>query len=316
MPKLTLVALMTATLGFFALPAGAAEIAPTENALQGVAGKPDRAGRIAANGIDYYYEIRGEGEPILLLHGGLGLIEMFGANLKTLQESRQVIAVDLQGHGRTPLGDRPIDIPAIGRDMATVVSELGYDKVDVLGYSFGGGVALHFAAEAPEKVRRLVIASAPYAKDGFFPEMIPQQESVGAAMADMMKETPMYQSYAAVAPDVSEFPQLLEAMGDAMRADYDASAAVAKLTMPVLLVFGDSDMIRPEHIVSFYQKLGGGLKDAGWMREHMSKNRLAILPGLTHYEAFTSPALLEAALPFLDAEDTTKSWADQVKTAE
>lgn len=264
------------------------------------------------NGIDYYYEIRGEGEPLLLLHGGLGQIEMFGANLKTLQDKRQVIGVDLQGHGRTPLGSRPIDIPAIGADMAELVEKLGYDKVDVLGYSFGGGIALQMGAQAPDKVRRLVIASAPFAKNGFFPEMIPQQESVSAAMADMMKGTPMYKSYAAVAPDVSEFPKLLDAMGDAMRADYDASDAVAKLSMPVMLIFGDSDMIRPEHIVEFYQKLGGGLKDAGWMRENMSKNRLAILPGLTHYEAFAAPALVDTALPFLDGETGAKSWAGQV----
>lgn len=196
--------------------------------------------------------------------------------------------------------------------MAELVEKLGYDKVDVLGYSFGGGVALQMGAQAPDKVRRLVIASAPFAKNGFFPEMIPQQESVSAAMADMMKETPMYKSYAAVAPDVSEFPKLLDAMGDAMRADYDASDAVAKLSMPVMLIFGDSDMIRPEHIVEFYQKLGGGLKDAGWMRENMSKNRLAILPGITHYEAFAAPALVDAALPFLDGEAGAKSWAGQV----
>jgi pimeloyl-ACP methyl ester carboxylesterase len=264
------------------------------------------------NGIDYYYEIRGEGEPLLLLHGGLGQIEMFGANLKTLQEKRQVIGVDLQGHGRTPLGTRPIDLPAIGADMAELVEKLGYDKVDVLGYSFGGGVALHMAAVAPDRVRRLVIASAPFARNGFFPEMLPQQAAVSGAMAEMMKETPMYKSYAAVAPDVSAFPKLLDAMGAAMRVDYDASDAVAKLAMPVMLVFGDSDMIRPEHIVEFYQKLGGGLKDAGWMREHMSKNRLAILPGLTHYEIFAAPALVSTALPFLDGQSTTQSWAGQV----
>ncbi|MCF3639095.1 alpha/beta fold hydrolase [Rhizobium sp. TRM95111] len=312
MPKMTLIALMAAAFGLLAAPAVAAEEEPKENPLQTVVGKPDRAGRITAGGIDYYYEIRGEGEPLLLLHGGLGQIEMFGENLKTLQEARQVIAVDLQGHGRTPLGDRPIDIPSIGRDMATIVGALGYDRVDVLGYSFGGGVALHFAAQAPDRVRRLVIASAPYAKDGFFPEMIPQQEAVSGAMADMMKETPMYRSYAAVAPDVSEFPKLLDAMGDLMRADYDASDAVAKLPMPVMLIFGDSDMIRPEHVVAFYQKLGGGLRDAGWMRENMSKNRLAILPGLTHYETFAAPALVAAALPFLNGADTTRSWAGQV----
>jgi pimeloyl-ACP methyl ester carboxylesterase len=311
MPKMTIITLLTAALAAFAPLAAQAETL-SENPLQGEAGKPDKAGHLTVNGIDYYYEIRGEGEPLLLLHGGLGQIEMFGANLKTLQEKRQVIGVDLQGHGRTPLGTRPIDLPAIGADMAELVEKLGYDKVDVLGYSFGGGVALHMAAVAPDRVRRLVIASAPFARNGFFPEMLPQQAAVSGAMAEMMKETPMYKSYAAVAPDVSAFPKLLDAMGAAMRVDYDASDAVAKLAMPVMLVFGDSDMIRPEHIVEFYQKLGGGLKDAGWMREHMSKNRLAILPGLTHYEIFAAPALVSTALPFLDGQSTTQSWAGQV----
>ncbi|MCW5705668.1 alpha/beta fold hydrolase [Shinella yambaruensis] len=311
MPKLTIITLLTAALAAFApLSAQAEDVA--ENPLQGEAGKPDKAGHLTVNGIDYYYEIRGKGEPLLLLHGGLGQIEMFGANLKTLQDNRQVIGVDLQGHGRTPLGTRPIDIAAIGADMAELVEELGYDQVDVLGYSFGGGVALHMAAGAPDKVRRLVIASAPFARNGFFPEMLPQQEAVSGAMAEMMKETPMYKSYAAVAPDVSEFPKLLDAMGAAMRVDYDASDAVAKLSMPVMLIFGDSDMIRPEHIVEFYQKLGGGLRDAGWMRENMAKNRLAILPGLTHYETFAAPALVSTALPFLDGESGAQSWAGQV----
>ena len=312
MPKTMIITFLTAALAALAPAAAVQAEEIKENPLQGVAGKPDKAGRLPVNGIDYYYEIRGKGEPLLLLHGGLGLIEMYGANLKTLQEKRQVIGVDLQGHGRTPLGNRPIDVPAIGADMAELVTKLGYDKVDVLGYSFGGGVALQMAAQAPDKVRRLVIASAPFARDGFFPEMLPQQAAVSGAMAEMMKETPMYKSYVAVAPDPSQFPKLLGAMGAAMREPYDASDAVAKLSMPVMLIYGDSDMIRPEHIVEFYQKLGGGLKDAGWMREHMSKNRLAILPGLTHYETFAAPALVSTALPFLNGETAAQSWAGQV----
>ncbi|MBP1844573.1 pimeloyl-ACP methyl ester carboxylesterase [Rhizobium petrolearium] len=295
------------------IPAIAAAQESKPAAPQAIAVEPSKKGHIEAGGISYYYEIRGEGEPLLLLHGGLGSIDMFAPIMPALTEHRQVIGVDLQGHGRTPLGKRPITLEAIGADMGKIVSELGYDQVDVLGYSMGGGVALQMAAQAPEKVRRLVSASAPFAKNGFFPEMIPQQESVSAAMAEMMKDTPMFISYKAVAPDVSEFPRLLDAMGDLMRRDYDFSEAVAKLTMPVMLVYGDSDMIRPEHIVEFYQKLGGGLKDAGWMRENMSKNRLTILPDLTHYEAFASPVMVPAVLPFLDGKSNAPNWAEQMK---
>jgi pimeloyl-ACP methyl ester carboxylesterase len=139
------------------------------------------------------------------------------------------------------------------------------------------------------------------------------QAQVGAAMADAMQDTPMYQSYKAVAPQPEDFPRLLDSMGALMREPYDWSADVAKLTMPVMLVYGDSDMFRPEHVVEFYHLLGGGLKDAGWMREHMSKNRLAILPDLTHYEIFAAPELARTVLPFLDGESGATSWAEQVQ---
>jgi pimeloyl-ACP methyl ester carboxylesterase len=274
---------------------------------------PTKKGHVEANGVNYYYEIRGEGEPLLLLHGGLGSIDMFGPVLPILAEGRQVIGVDLYGHGRTALTDRPVSLPDIGDDMATVLTSLGYDQVDVLGYSLGGGVGLRLAIQHPEKVRRLVVASAPFAQDGFFPEMLPQQAAVGAAMADAMKETPMYKSYVAVAPKPEDFPKLLDRMGEAMRTPYNWADEVKTLKMPVMLVYGDSDMIRPEHIVEFYQLLGGGLKDAGWMREHMSQNRLAILPDVTHYEAFATPALARTVLPFLNGVSNAPDWAKQVE---
>ena len=275
--------------------------------------KPAKSGRVQANGIDYYYEIHGTGEPLLLLHGGLGSIDMFGPVLPTLAKTRQVIAVDLHGHGRTTLGSRPIDLVDIANDLAVVLERTGYKQVDVAGYSFGGGAALRLAVQHPKLVRRLVITSAPYAQNGFFPEMLPQQAQVSAAAAESLKETPMYKSYVAVAPNPKDFPRLLDRMGEFMRRSYDWGEDVKKLPMPVMLVFGDSDMIRPEHIVQFYQLLGGGLKDAGWQREHMSKNRLAILPDVTHYEAFMSPDLVRTILPFLDGKSGAKSWAEQVK---
>lgn len=278
------------------------------------ASKPVKSGHVSVNGVDYHYQVHGKGRPLLLLHGGLGQIEMFGPVLAQLAESRQVIGVDLHGHGRTTLGNRPISLVDMGDDMAEILKQLGHDQVDVMGYSMGGGVAFRLAVQHPQRVRRLVLASAGYAQDGFYPEMLPMQAQVGAAMADMMKETPMYKSYVAVAPRPQDFPRLLDQMGAMMRKPYDYSEDVKKLAMPVMLIYGDSDMYRPEHIVKFYQLLGGGLKDAGWGREHMAKNRLAILPDQTHYDLFISPKLAATALPFLDGKSAAGSWAEQVGT--
>ena len=276
---------------------------------------PIRSGRLPIHGLNYYYEIRGQGEPLLLLHGGLGSLDMFAPILPTLAEHRAVIAVDLQGHGRTELGTRLLNLIDMGDDMAALVEKLGYAQVDVLGYSMGGGVAFRMSVQHPQSVRRLVLVSTGFAQDGFYPEMLPQQAAVGAAMAEQMKDTPMYKSYLAVAPKPEDFPKLLDQMGAWMRQPYDWSADVAKLTMPVMLIYGDSDMYRPEHEIKFYQLLGGGLKDAGWMRENLSKNRLAILPNRTHYDIFLAPELVRAALPFLDGETKVKTWDDVVPGA-
>jgi pimeloyl-ACP methyl ester carboxylesterase len=275
-----------------------ASIVPAQHPLP----KPDTSGYVAANGIDYWFESRGKGQPLVMLHGGLMSTEGFGQVLTKLAETRRVIGIDLQGHGRTALGTRPIRYADIARDLAVVVEKLGLGPVDVLGYSFGGGIAMQLAFQRPALVRRLVVLSAPYARDGWFAEMLPQQASVGAAMAEGMKGTPIYQRYAAIAPRPQDFPRLLDAMGDLMRQPYNWSADVKKLTMPVMLVYGDADMVRPEHVVAFYQLLGGGLRDAGWMRENMSTNRLAILPDVTHYEGGETPDLVSTVVPFLDGK--------------
>lgn len=261
--------------------------------------KPDSSGYIAASGVNYWFEIHGKGDPLLLLHGGLMSTGAFGPVLTELAKHRRVIGVDLQGHGRTALGTRNIRPVDLGRDLGVLIRQLGLKQVDAMGWSFGGAAALQLAIQHPTLVRRLVIVSAPYAQNGWFAEMLPQQAAVSAAMAEGMRGTPMYESYAAIAPRPQDFPRLLDAMGELMRQPYDWSAGVKQLAMPVMLVYGDADMVRPEHIVSFYQLLGGGLKDAGWNREHMSRNRLAILPDLTHYEIGTAPILVTTVLPFL-----------------
>lgn len=263
---------------------------------------PTKTGYVMANGVNYFYEIRGKGEPLLLLHGGLGNINMFAPGISEFAKTRQVIAVDLYGHGRTALTDRPMNYFDVGNDMATLIRELGYRQVDVLGYSMGGGIAFRLAAQHPQLVRRLVLVSAGFAQDGFYPEMLPQQAAVSGKIADQFKGTPIYDAYMAVAPKKEDFPKLLDRMGEWMRTPYDWSADVAKLTMPTLLVFGDSDMYRLEHVMQFYKLLGGGQKDAGWMRENMSRNRLAIMPNVTHYEMAMAPAFVATVLPFLNGE--------------
>jgi len=271
-----------------------------------------KSGYVKTNGLEYYYEISGTGEPLLLLHGGLGSTGMFAPIMPALTDHRTVIAVDLHGHGRTALGARKIDLIAIGNDMGAVLEKTGFKQVDVLGYSFGGGVALQLAAQHPEKVRRLVLVSAGFSDAGFFSDLREQQNAVTAQMAEQMKETPMYKSYVAVAPKPDDFPRLLQAMGDLMRGHYDYSADVKKLTSHTMIVFGDADMYRPEHVIEFYKLLGGGLRDAGWGRETMSKNRLAIIPDQTHYDIFFSPKLVATVLPFLDGVSGSKSWEENV----
>ncbi len=312
MNRMTLIAAAAVVAATLALPGvGRAEDATATHAEAVPAAT--KSGYVDANGVNYFYSIYGEGEPLLLLHGGLGSIDMFAPLLPILAAGRQVIGVDLQGHGRTALGDRPISLIDMGDDMAAILEALGYDQVDALGYSMGAGVAFRLAVQHPETVRRLALVSAGFAQDGFYPEMLPMQAQVGAAMADAMKETPMYKSYVAVAPKPEDFPKLLDRMGELMRTPFNWAEDVKTLKMPVMLVYGDSDMYRPEHIVEFYHLLGGGLRDAGWMREHMSQNRLAILPGLTHYDIFLAPALAHTVRPFLDGQTGTESWAEQVK---
>ena len=315
MSRLVVMTLLMAVLGPVPARGASAGTSSGAAAAKPAKSKPVKSGRVPANGLSYYYEIHGKGEPLLLLHGGLGSIDMFGPVLPKLAEKRQVIAVDLQGHGRTELGTRPLSVIDMGDDMAAIVKALGHERVDVLGYSMGGAVAFRFAVQHPDAVRRLAMVSTGFAQDGFYPEMLPQQAAVGAAMAEQMKETPMYKSYVAVAPKPDDFPRLLDQMGAWMRQPYDWSADVAKLTMPVMLIYGDSDMYRPEHEIKFYQLLGGGLKDAGWMREHMSQNRLAIIPNRTHYDVFFAPELVAMALPFLNGETKVKTWDELVGEA-
>jgi pimeloyl-ACP methyl ester carboxylesterase len=291
--------------------------ASAEPSSQAQSSRPSaaRGQRVAVNGIDYYYELHGAGEPLLLLHGGLGTIGMFGPVLTELAQNRLVIAVDLQGHGRTPLGARPFRLESIADDMAELLVRIGHPHVDVMGYSLGGGVGLRLALQKPARVRKLVLVSTTFSDDGYYADIRAQQRQISRKLVPQMKSTPMYRSYVAVAPKPADFPRLLDAVADFMRQKYDWSAELSKLTAPVMLVYGDSDTFKPEHEIEFYRLLGGGRADPGWHRENMPTNRLAILPDMTHYEIFCSPRLVSTVLPFLSGASKVKSPAEQVREA-
>jgi len=259
-----------------------------------------QAGYAPVNGINLYYEIHGSGQPVVLLHGGLGAIEMFGEVLPALAAKRQVIAVDLQAHGRTADIDRLMRYEAMADDIAALIAHLGSRKVDVMGYSLGGGVALRTAIQHPDVVRKLVVVSTPFKRDGWYPEILVGQAQMGAAAAEPMKQTPMYQTYSNLAPKLEDWPVLLSKVGNLLLQPYDWSTDVAAIKAPVLIVAGDADAIRTSHAVDFFGLLGGGQTDPGWDGSGMSNAQLAILPGLTHYTIFSSPALAATVLPFLE----------------
>jgi pimeloyl-ACP methyl ester carboxylesterase len=255
------------------------------------------------NGLDLYYETHGTGRPMILLHGGLGSGEMFGPTLPLLADHHQVVTPDLQGHGRTADIDRPIDVRLMADDIAALIDHLGLDKPDVVGYSLGGGVALQTAIKYPDKIRRLVAASANIRRDAIPPEMLAQQAQVNASAFEFMKSTPMYQDYARVAPRPQDFPRLLDKMGESMAKDFDLTEEVRGLQLPTLIVAADADMAPPSHYIEIFKLLDGGLRDGGWMGEGRPKggHALAVLPGLTHYNLSSSPLFAAVTLAFLDA---------------
>ncbi|WP_406042230.1 alpha/beta hydrolase [Micromonospora sp. NBC_00898] len=254
------------------------------------------------NGVRLWYEISGSGRPLVLLHGGYGAVEMFAPILPALAARRRVVAVDLQGHGRTADVDRPLRFESMADDIAELLRHLDLPEADVLGYSLGGGVALRTAIQHPGLARRLVLVSTPCARRGWYPEVLAAMAMQDERFAEQMRGTPPHELYAAVAPRPEDWPRLWAKTGDLLRREYDWSAEVAALTVPTMLVFADADSIPVTHMAEFFGLLGGGHRDAGWDGSDRPSARLAVLPGLTHYDIITSTALPAAVLPFLTHE--------------
>jgi pimeloyl-ACP methyl ester carboxylesterase len=252
------------------------------------------------NGLSLWFEEHGTGEPLILLHGGLGMGEMYAPILPALAKGRRVITVDLQAHGHTADVDRPLRFETMSDDVAGLIRHLGLAQADVMGYSLGGATALRLAIRHPGLVRRLVLVATPFRRDGWYPESLAGMDQMGAHLAEGMKQSPMYQIYAQVAPRVEDWPVLLGKTGELLRQDFDLTADIATITAPVMLVYADADAIRPAHIVEFYALLGGGLRGANWDGSARPVTRLAVLPGYTHYDISTSPDLAAVAVSYLD----------------
>ena len=175
-----------------------------------------------------------------------------------------MIAIELQGHGHTRDIDRPFSYEAFGDDIAALIEALELGEADLLGYSLGAGASLRCAIQHPDRVRRLALVSTPCSRDGWFPEVLAAMEQVRSGAFEMMRRSHLYEGWAAVAPDRDAFPTLMDRTGELLRRPYDWRGEVAKLTLPVLLVYADADSIPPAHAAEFYALLGGGLRDAGW----------------------------------------------------
>jgi len=253
-------------------------------------------GYAPVNGLNMYYENHGEGDPLVLLHGGIHGIRHFEALIPVLEKGRQVIAVELQGHGRTADVDRPLRYETMADDIAALIAHLGLERADVLGYSLGAGTALQLAIRHPGAVRRLIVVSQPIRRQGWYPEVLEGMNQMGPAVGEAMNQSPLAEIY----PDV-DWPALCTKLGDLLRQEYDWTDGVAAIKAPTLLVFADADAVRGAHIMEFWGVLGGGLRDAGLDGSGRPAAQLAIIPNATHYNVCDSPALATTVVAFLDA---------------
>jgi len=232
----------------------------------------------SVNGLRMYFEVQSVGDPLVLVHGAFSAIgTSFGKLLPLLVKTRKVIAVELQGHGRTADIDRPLTDEFLADDIAALLRELSLEQVDVFGWSLGASVATQFAIAHPALVRKLVLASPAYGRDGFRPGLLETAETV---TPDALDGTRWHEEYARIAPHPENWPQLVAKVTQHDREWIGwPPEAIQSIRAPTLLIAGDSDIVRPEHIVEMFRLLGGGVAAdvAGFPR-----CQLAVLPGTGH----------------------------------
>ena len=260
---------------------------------------PVRTGYAPVNGLDMYYEIHGEGQPLVLLHGAFSAIGTSFQNvLPGLAETRQVIGLEMQAHGRTADIDRPLSPEQMAEDTVAALEHLGIEKADFFGYSTGSDVALHVVVRHPDVVRKLVLASVTYTLSGVHPGLM---DGLAEMKPEMMFGSPWHEEYMRIAPRPEDFAVLFEKKTQMDREFEDFSAAaISAIKAPTLLIIGDSDLVRPEHAVEMFRLLGGGV--FGDTPAGLPASQLAVLPGTSHVTLVDRADLLLAIIPpFLDA---------------
>ena len=258
-----------------------------------------RTGYAPVNGLNMYFEIHGEGQPLVLLHGAFSAIgTSFQHVLPGLARTRQVIGLEMQAHGRTADIDRPLSPEQMADDTVAALEHLGINKADFFGYSMGSDVALHVVIRHPAVVRKLVLASVTYTLSGVHPGLM---DGLAEMKPDMMFGSPWHEEYVRIAPRPEDFPVLFEKKTQMDRELKDFSAEeIRAITAPTLLIIGDSDLVRPEHAVEMFRLLGGGV--FGDTPAGMPASQLAVLPGTSHVTLVDRADLLLAIVPpFLDA---------------
>ena len=240
--------------------------------------RPSSSGYAPVNGIRVYYEVYGEGRPLILIHGAFYTIQMNWSELiPELSKSRKVIAIELQGHGHSPFSERELSITNLANDVEKVMDYLKIDSADVAGFSMGGSVAYQFAVLSPKRLRNLVIISSTYKSSGWLP-------IVNGGFKDFKPEffdnTPLQTGYDAVAPDKTKWRSFLQKMIAFAGVPFNVGDSnIARITSPVLIIAGDNDGTDKVELMKTYQLLGGGVSAD---LQPMPVSQLAILPAQGH----------------------------------
>lgn len=265
----------------------------TQSWVYGQKLKPSQSGYAPVNGIKMYYEVYGEGKPVVLLHGAFMTIDMnWGQLIPELSKTRKVIAVEMQGHGHTAFSDRKLTHTTLASDVEGVLDYLKIDNADVVGYSFGGAVAYQFAVQSPKRLKNLVIISATYKSNGWLPEV---KNAFKAMKPNLFTDSPMHTAYNAVAPDKTKWTPFLEQMIASAAVPFDlGDSNISKISVPVLIIAGDNDGLDKMELIRTYQLLGGGV--SADLLGSMPKSQLAILPGQGHVTLMMQTAAISAYL--------------------